>query len=157
MKNYRALLSFRNRKLPFFGPSDRLPVLLALILGFQHALAMVGGLVVPPLLLSGSSGAALVKADQTYLVSAALICGSFSSSILTATSRILTSSLTGCGLGTFLQVSRIPLGRGYFLGSGVLNVIGTSASCSSSCTPAPETDSTRDLQVSRSSIRVCRT
>ncbi|BGP58006.1 hypothetical protein JCM8202v2_005663 [Rhodotorula sphaerocarpa] len=66
---------------------------------------MVGGLVVPPLLLSGSSGAALVKADQTYLVSAALIW---------------------CGLGTFLQVSRIPLGRGYFLGSGVLNVIGTS-------------------------------
>ncbi|BGP19836.1 hypothetical protein JCM10213v2_007967 [Rhodosporidiobolus nylandii] len=31
-----------------------------------------------------------------------------------------------CGLGTVLQCSRIPLGRGFYLGSGVLNVIGTS-------------------------------
>ncbi|KWU43840.1 Xanthine/uracil permease, partial [Rhodotorula sp. JG-1b] len=95
----------RSRKLPFFGPNDRLPVVLALVLGLQHALAMVGGLVVPPLLLGGSAGAALAPNDQTYLVSAALIW---------------------CGLGTFVQVSRIPLGKGFFLGSGVLNVIGTS-------------------------------
>lgn len=105
VQNYRALLSFRSRKLPFFGPNDRLPVVLALVLGLQHALAMVGGLVVPPLLLGGSAGAALAPNDQTYLVSAALIW---------------------CGLGTFVQVSRIPLGKGFFLGSGVLNVIGTS-------------------------------
>ncbi|GAA5990421.1 hypothetical protein JCM10908_007363 [Rhodotorula pacifica] len=103
--NYRALLSFRSRKLPFFGPNEPLPVLLALVLGLQHALAMVGGLVVPPLLLGGSAGAMLSSADQTYLVSAALIW---------------------CGLGTFVQVSRIPIGKGFFLGSGVLNVIGTS-------------------------------
>lgn len=31
-----------------------------------------------------------------------------------------------CGLGTILQVSRIPLGKGYYLGSGVINSIGTS-------------------------------
>lgn len=28
---------------PFFGLNDRMPVLLALILGFQHALAMLAG------------------------------------------------------------------------------------------------------------------
>ncbi|BGP35117.1 hypothetical protein JCM10296v2_006947 [Rhodotorula toruloides] len=66
---------------------------------------MVGGLVVPPLLLGGAAGAALEPAQQSYLVSAALIF---------------------CGLGTILQVSRISLGRGYYLGSGVLNLCGTS-------------------------------
>ncbi|GAA5885630.1 hypothetical protein JCM3774_001998 [Rhodotorula dairenensis] len=103
--NYRALLSFRSRKLPFFGPNERLPVLLALVLGLQHALAMVGGLVVPPLLLGGSAGAALSPNDQTYLVSASLIW---------------------CGFGTILQCSRIPIGKGFYLGSGVLNVLGVS-------------------------------
>ncbi|BGP03221.1 hypothetical protein NBRC10513v2_006950 [Rhodotorula toruloides] len=103
--DYRALLSFRSRKLPFFAPNAPLPAVLALILGLQHCLAMVGGLVVPPLLLGGAAGAALEPAQQSYLVSAALIF---------------------CGLGTILQVSRIPLGKGYYLGSGVLNVVGSS-------------------------------
>ncbi|EMS20452.1 hypothetical protein NBRC10512_003036 [Rhodotorula toruloides] len=89
--DYRALLSFRSRKLPFFAPNAPLPA--------------VGGLVVPPLLLGGAAGAALEPAQQSYLVSAALIF---------------------CGLGTILQVSRIPLGKGYYLGSGVLNCIGSS-------------------------------
>ncbi|KXS10882.1 nucleoside transporter [Gonapodya prolifera JEL478] len=103
--DYAALFSFRSKTLMFFGPNDSIPVLLAFILGLQHALAMVGGLVVPPLLFSGAAGAALPSAQQTYLVSACLIW---------------------CGLGTLLQVSRIPIGKGYYFGSGVLNVIGTS-------------------------------
>ncbi|GAA6036262.1 hypothetical protein JCM8097_006865 [Rhodosporidiobolus ruineniae] len=103
--NYKALFSFRSRTLPFFGTDERLPVVLAFVLGLQHALAMVGGLVVPPLLLAGSSGANLSTNEQTYTIAAALIW---------------------CGLGTLLQCSRIPLGKGFYLGSGVLNVIGTS-------------------------------
>jgi hypothetical protein len=39
--NPQAMLSWRTRKLPFFSPNTRLPVLLAFILGLQHALAMV--------------------------------------------------------------------------------------------------------------------
>lgn len=31
------------RAAPFFGLNDRMPVLLALLLGFQHALAMLAG------------------------------------------------------------------------------------------------------------------
>ncbi|GAA5869543.1 hypothetical protein JCM8547_001519 [Rhodosporidiobolus lusitaniae] len=103
--DYAAMFSFRSRKLPFFGPEEPLPVVLALVLGLQHALAMVGGLVVPPLLLGGGAGAALDSDETTYLVS---------------------SSLIWCALGTCIQVSRIPLGKGYFIGTGVLNVIGTS-------------------------------
>ncbi|GAA5931570.1 hypothetical protein JCM10213_003145 [Rhodosporidiobolus nylandii] len=141
--DYRSLFAFGSCKLPFFGPHEPLPVVLAVVLGLQHALAskspfpththcpalhadhplspslpvhclptlfsssitVCGGLVVPPLLLGGSAGAALSSDEQTYLVAASLIW---------------------CGLGTVLQCSRIPLGRGFYLGSGVLNVIGTS-------------------------------
>ncbi|GAA6014475.1 hypothetical protein JCM10207_001620 [Rhodosporidiobolus poonsookiae] len=103
--NYKALLSFRNKKIPFFGPNEPLPVLLAVILGLQHALAMVGGLVVPPILLGGPAGANLASNEQVYLISACLIW---------------------CAIGTALQCSRIPLGKGFYLGTGVLNVIGTS-------------------------------
>ncbi|GAA5888271.1 hypothetical protein JCM6882_008563 [Rhodosporidiobolus microsporus] len=103
--DYRALLNPRNRTLPFFAPNAPLPVLLAILLGLQHALAMVGGLVVPPLLLGGASGAALSSKEQSYLVSAALLW---------------------CSIGTAVQVSRIPIGKGYSIGSGIITVIGVS-------------------------------
>ncbi|GAA5827822.1 hypothetical protein JCM11251_007690 [Rhodosporidiobolus azoricus] len=103
--DYKALLNPKNRSLPFFAPNAPLPVFLALLLGLQHALAMVGGLVVPPLLLGGASGAALSAEDQAYIVSAALLW---------------------CAIGTAFQVSRLHLGRGYYLGSGIISCIGTS-------------------------------
>lgn len=34
------------RAAPFFGLNDRMPVFLALLLGFQHALAMLAGIIV---------------------------------------------------------------------------------------------------------------
>lgn len=34
---------FKGRAQPFFGIDDRIPLLLTLILGLQHALAMIGG------------------------------------------------------------------------------------------------------------------
>lgn len=58
---------------PFFGLNQEMPVVLALILGFQHALAMLAGIITPPIILSGSSGANLTPDVQQYLVSAALI------------------------------------------------------------------------------------
>ncbi|ORY73114.1 Xanthine/uracil/vitamin C permease [Leucosporidium creatinivorum] len=66
---------------------------------------MVGGLITPPILLGGSSGAALSASEQQYLVSASIIF---------------------CGIGTCLQVSRFKLPFGYTIGSGVLTVTGTS-------------------------------
>ena len=58
---------FKQKTLPFYGVHDRLPYILALLLGLQHALAMVGGVVVPPLLLGGFAGAALGAEAIQYL------------------------------------------------------------------------------------------
>lgn len=54
---------------PFFGLNDKMPIFLALLLGFQHALSMLAGLITPPIILSGSSGAALPPQTAQYLVS----------------------------------------------------------------------------------------
>lgn len=62
------------RAAPFFGLHDRMPVFLALLLGFQHALAMLAGVITPPIILSGA--AHLTGSQQRYLVSTSLIvCG----------------------------------------------------------------------------------
>jgi uric acid-xanthine permease len=59
---------------PFFGLNDPMPVLLALVLGLQHALAMLGGIVTPPIIIAS---AIHLSAEQTqYIVSTSLIvCG----------------------------------------------------------------------------------
>lgn len=58
---------------PFFGLNDKMPVVLALILGLQHALAMLAGVITPPILMAGSGGVNLPADMQQYLVSTALI------------------------------------------------------------------------------------
>lgn len=52
---------------PFFGLNDHMPVVLALLLGFQHALAMLAGVITPPILLGGPAGANLTAEYQEYL------------------------------------------------------------------------------------------
>jgi hypothetical protein len=49
---------------PFFGLNDKMPVILAILLGFQHALAMLAGIITPPLILSGQGGVNLDVAHQ---------------------------------------------------------------------------------------------
>lgn len=63
----------RRQASPFFGLNDKLPVFLALLLGFQHALAMLAGIITPPIILSGAGGVNLETGQQQYLVSTALI------------------------------------------------------------------------------------
>lgn len=58
---------------PFFGLNDKMPVFLALVLGLQHSLAMLAGIITPPLLLAGATGVNLPGDIQQYLVSTALI------------------------------------------------------------------------------------
>lgn len=67
---------------------------------------MVGGLVVPPLLLGGVTGANLPKEIQQYLISASLIW---------------------CCVGTVVQIQRTRLfGTKYYIGTGIVSVTGTS-------------------------------
>jgi len=68
------------RASPFFGLHDPMPVVLALLLGLQHALAMLAGIMTPPLILAGQGGVNLPVDYQQYLVSTSLIvCGILSS------------------------------------------------------------------------------
>jgi hypothetical protein len=47
-----------NKRKPaaFFGKDDVLAVFIAGLMGLQHALAMIGGLITPPLLIGALSG-----------------------------------------------------------------------------------------------------
>ncbi|OHW92916.1 purine permease [Colletotrichum incanum] len=94
------------RAAPFFGLNDRMPTLLALLLGFQHALAMLAGIITPPILLSGAAGANLTGEMQQYLVSTALIVS---------------------GLLSMIQITRFHiLKTPYYIGTGLISVVGIS-------------------------------
>ena len=94
------------RTAPFFGLDDHLPLMLGLLLGLQHALAMLAGIVTPPIQIVGSSGAKLVPAEAQYVVSTALVV----SGILSA-----------------IQITRFHIWRTpYYLGTGLISVVGTS-------------------------------
>lgn len=93
------------RTLPFFGPNEALPVLLAFLMGLQHALAMVGGIITPPLIV----GLADPTPDKKYQLA------------------LITYSLLVSGFTTIIQVVKfkIPCTK-YQLGSGLISVMGTS-------------------------------
>lgn len=69
----------RVQSAPFFGLNEKLPVLLALLLGLQHSLAMLAGIITPPIILA--SAANLSSDMQQYLVSTSLIVSGFLSMI----------------------------------------------------------------------------
>ncbi|CAN3354653.1 hypothetical protein DICA3_B05666 [Diutina catenulata] len=92
---------------PFFGLDSEMPLLLGALLGFQHALSLLAGVMTPPIIIS--SAANLDSETTSYLVSASLIV----SGILSA-----------------VQIGRIviplPGGRKIYIGTGLLSVVGTS-------------------------------
>ncbi|KAG0631559.1 hypothetical protein M758_1G262300 [Ceratodon purpureus] len=90
---------------PFYGKDDKLSVMVALVMGAQHALAMVGGIITAPLLIAMSG---FTPENQAYLVSAALIVAACAS---------------------FIQVFqfKIPFTK-YVIGTGLLSVMGVSFS-----------------------------
>ena len=94
------------RAAPFFGLNDKMPVMLALLLGFQHALSMLAGIITPPIIISGQGGANLGGIDAQYLVSTSLIVSGILSSI---------------------QITRFHIYKSpYYIGTGLISVVGTS-------------------------------
>ncbi|EFJ52311.1 hypothetical protein VOLCADRAFT_115955 [Volvox carteri f. nagariensis] len=101
----------------FFGVHEFLGIFVALVMGLQHALAMVGGLITPPLLISNLAfgrrpitnipyASGNPSEIQRYLVQASLIV---------------------CGIMTFVQVAGFRIFRSPFqLGAGVLSCMGVS-------------------------------
>ncbi|KAF2663498.1 purine permease [Microthyrium microscopicum] len=94
---------YKNYVAPFYGLSDKLPVVLTILLGLQHALTMIGSIVSPPLAIA--AGAFNFDPQMTeYLVS---------------TSFITT------GIATALQVTRLQIAQSpFFIGTGLLSVVG---------------------------------
>jgi xanthine/uracil permease len=92
------------RAAPFFGLNDSMPVLLAVLLGFQHTLSMLAGIITPPIILGS---AANLDAELTqYLVSTSLIV---------------------CGILSSVQITRFHIyGTPYYIGTGLISVVGTS-------------------------------
>jgi NCS2 family nucleobase:cation symporter-2 len=99
-------LSRSRRASPFFGLNDTMPVVLALLLGLQHSLAMLAGVITPPLILAGAGGANLDQDWQQYLVS---------------------TSLIACGILSSIQITRFHIYKTpYYVGTGLISVVGTS-------------------------------
>ncbi|KAI8362537.1 purine permease [Mortierella sp. GBAus27b] len=93
---------------PFFGLKDKLPLVLAIMMGFQHALAMIAGVVTPAIIMSGAgqNGLNFPPAMRTQMVSTSMITS---------------------GLLSLVQITRFRLAKTrYFLGTGLLSVVGTS-------------------------------
>ncbi|KFY32981.1 hypothetical protein V495_08545 [Pseudogymnoascus sp. VKM F-4514 (FW-929)] len=67
---------------PFFGLNDPMPTLLALLLGLQHALAMLGGIVTPPIIISSAIYLS-TEETQYYIGSGILSLAGVSFTIIT--------------------------------------------------------------------------
>lgn len=93
---------YKDYKAPFYGLNDRVPVLLTLLLGLQHALTMIGSIVSPPLALASAFN---FDASMTeYFVSVSFIT---------------------TGIATALQVTRLHITKTpFFVGTGLLSVVG---------------------------------
>eukprot|EP00871_Galdieria_phlegrea_P004973 jgi/Galph1/5477/GphlegSOOS_G4152.1 len=93
---------------PFLAHKEILPIFAAAIVGFQHALAMMGGIITVPLILSGS-GTGNLNLDtsyRTYMVASALIAS---------------------GLLSIIQITGFRIAKTrYRLGTGIISVVGTS-------------------------------
>lgn len=91
---------------PFFGLNSDMPLFLGFLLGLQHALAMLAGVVTPPIIIA--SVANLPTDLSEYLVSSSLIV----------------SAILSC-----IQITRFHIyGTKYYIGTGLLSVVGTSFS-----------------------------
>ncbi|KAG1784785.1 xanthine uracil permease [Suillus plorans] len=98
-----SLPTARSKQPPFYGIDDELPLVLAIASGLQHALAMLAGLIAPPIIFA--SALMLDSDTSSYMISASLI---------------------GSGILSLVQMSRIKLWGRYRLGTGLLSVVGTS-------------------------------
>ena len=84
-----------------------MPVHLALLLVFQHTLSMLADTITLSIIIPGKWGANFEEDDAQYLVSTFLIV---------------------CGLLSTIQIPRFHIYRSpFYLGTGLLSVVGTSA------------------------------
>jgi len=78
-------------------------------MGLQHMLAMIGGIITPPRLLANRG--CLLGRDPA-------LCA--------ITPYLISSAMLASGILTIIQITRIKLCGGYYLGTGLISVMGTS-------------------------------
>lgn len=95
---------------PILKPGAKLPLLVSIIMGLQHSLAMLGGVVTPPSLIAGDACFPWQRDDE--------LCD--------ARQYMISASLIVSGLLSLVQILRFKLLFGYTLGTGLVSVMGTS-------------------------------
>ncbi|CAM9246050.1 unnamed protein product [Discosporangium mesarthrocarpum] len=91
---------------PFLAHDEPIAPFVAMIMGLQHALAMIGGIITVPLLVAGMFNANLGENQQQYLISASLIISGITSIIQVARIKIpFTSIIIGTGLVSVMGTS----------------------------------------------------
>ena len=130
------------RKLPpFYALDADIPLLFAIVCGFQHSLAMLAGLITPPIIFSGCvffsapmdkrrttmHGRALQLDSSTssYLISASLI----TSGVYSTLQICHKPDLETVGILSAFQMSRIHLWGRYYWGTGLITVSPAFLSC----------------------------
>lgn len=115
----------RRRQPPFYGIDDELPLVLAMACGLQHALAMLAGLITPPIIFANTLS--LDAQTSAYMISASLIgCGKWSTKRLLVPFQVPPVNPLLSGILSLIQMSKFQLWKEYYLGTGLLSVVGTS-------------------------------
>jgi len=94
----------------FFGKDAKMSFFAATLMGAQHALGMTGGIITTPKLVAGDACFSWQKDQEFCDVQPYLIC----------------ATLLASGLLTIVQVLRFKLCGGYYLGTGLISVMGPS-------------------------------
>lgn len=95
---------------PFLAKDAKLPLFVALVMGLQHCLAMLGGIITPP---------SLIAADACF-------AWQYDKDLCESKEYLISASLMTSGILTIMQVLRFKLCKGYTLGTGLISVMGTS-------------------------------
>ncbi|RCH96239.1 hypothetical protein CU097_014296 [Rhizopus azygosporus] len=99
-------ISHRANQSPFYGPDDDIPILVTILMGIQHFLAVIGGIITPTIIISGqgSSNLNLDEDTRRYMISASLIVS---------------------GLMSLVQIIRIRIPKTrFYIGAGLLQITG---------------------------------
>jgi uracil-xanthine permease len=108
------------RAAPFFGLHDKMPVFLALLLGFQHALAMLAGVITRK--FYGLNGRYRLTSSL-----APIILANAANLTLDQQRYLVSTSLVVCGILSSIQITRFHIWRTpYHIGTGLISVVGTS-------------------------------
>lgn len=93
---------YKKYEQPFFAVNEELPIMLMLILGFQHAFTLIGSLIAVPIIFGSEMN--FTTSQTQHLVTCTLITG---------------------GVATFAQITRFHIYKTpYYVGTGILSVVG---------------------------------